>query len=188
MTSIQSCGCPRRERPSVALFIAPPNSSLPLESDDKLSDQPAGPSKAKSLANALAVAFSVLKYSKDDLQQILKAVLEARAPIPIPAPTPTPVPAPVVSEVLWEKLKTRSLDVYCGKSYMDCYNFCQQCKNYFATARTIGPTQTSFAASFFQDRISFRWQQYKRRHDIETSVPVTQDEFKAFFCQSLGDS
>ena len=71
---------------------------------------------------------------------------------------------------------------------MDCYNFCQQCEDYFATAGATGPTRISFAASFLRDRISFRWQQYKRRNDAHTPVPVTWDEFKAFLRRSLGDS
>ena len=71
---------------------------------------------------------------------------------------------------------------------MDCYNFCQQCEDYFAIAKAMGPTRIPFAASFFWDRINFRWQQYKWRHDTETSVPVTWDKFKAFLHQSLGDS
>ena len=71
---------------------------------------------------------------------------------------------------------------------MDCYNFCQQCENYFATTRATGPTRIFFAVSFLQDRISFRWQQYKRRHDVDNPVSVTWDEFKAFLRRSLSDS
>ena len=71
---------------------------------------------------------------------------------------------------------------------MDCYNFCQQCENYFATAEATGPTRIPFAASFLRDRICFRWHQYKRRHDADTPVPVTWDEFKAFLQHKLGDS
>ena len=112
------------------------------------------------------------------MQRILKAVLETRAP----------TPALAVSEIPWEKLKARFPDVYRGKSHMDCYNFCQQCEDYFATARATGPTRIPFAASFFRDRISFRWQQYKRRYDADTLVPVTWDEFKTFLRRSLGDS
>ena len=181
MISVQGRGRSRRERPSVtpfvALSVAPPDSSPPPESE--ISKQPKGPLGPKSPADT-----STPKYSEDDLQWILKAVLEAR----VPAPAPALVPAPVVSEVPWEKLKARSLDVYRGKSHMDCYNFCQQCEDYFATAGATGPTRIPFAASFLRDRISFRWQQYKRRHDTETSVPVTWDEFKAFLRRSLGDS
>ena len=71
---------------------------------------------------------------------------------------------------------------------MDCYNFCQQCEDYFATAGAKRLIRIPFVTSFLRDRISFRWQQYKRRHDAETPVPVTWDEFKAFLRRSLGDS
>ena len=71
---------------------------------------------------------------------------------------------------------------------MDCYNFCQKCEDYFVTAGATGPTQIPFAASFLRNRISFRWQQYKRRHDADTLVPVTWDEFKVFLRRSLSDS
>ena len=71
---------------------------------------------------------------------------------------------------------------------MDCYNFCQQCEDYFATAGTTGPIRILFAASSLRDRINFRWQQYKRRYDTNTPALVTWNEFKAFLQQSLGDS
>ena len=71
---------------------------------------------------------------------------------------------------------------------MDCYNFCQQYEDYFATAGATGPTRILFAASFLRDQISFRWQQYKQKHNANSAAPVTWDEFKAFFCRSLGDS
>ena len=135
---------PRQERPfvapSVAPSVAPPDSSPPSES--KTSEQPNRTPGPKSLA-----ATSIPKYSKDDLQRILKTVLETQAPAPTPA----------ISETPKEKLKVRSPDVYCKKSHMDCYNFCQQCEDYFAIAGATGPIQILFAASFFWDWISFRW-------------------------------
>ena len=159
MISVRGRGRLRRERlsvalsvaPSVAPSIAPLGSSPPPKSE--VSEQPDGTLGPKSPA-----ATSVPKYSKDDLQKILKAVLEARAPVPVPAPALAFVLAPVVSKVPREKLKARSPDVYRGKSHMDCYNFCQQCEDYFATAGATGPTRIPFAASFLRDRISFRWQ------------------------------
>ena len=67
-----------QERLSANPFIAPPDSSSPLESGDKLSDQPAWPLGIKyPIADAPATTTNVPKYSKDDLQKILKAVLEA---------------------------------------------------------------------------------------------------------------
>ena len=177
MTSVRGRGRPRREHSSAAPSVALSDSFLSLKSSDELSDQPARPSGMKSpVANALA-ATSVPKYSEDNLQRILKADLEAQAPIPTPAPVPALAPilalAPIVAKAPWEKLKACSLDVYCGKSHINCYNFCQQCEDYFATVEAMRLTRIFFTTSFLQDRISFRWQQYKRRHDTKTPVPVT---------------
>ena len=95
MISVQGCRRPRREHPSVALSIAPsvapsfaPSDFSP-SSESKIFEQPDGPLEPKSPADT-----SIPKYSKDDLQRIFKAVLEAWAP------APTPAPAFVVSEVL----------------------------------------------------------------------------------------
>ena len=166
MTSIRGCRRLRRERSSAALFVAPLDSSPPPESGNKLSDQPAGPSTKPPVTNAPVAANSIPKYYEDDLQRILKTVLEARVPasasvpalVSAPVPAPAPAPAPIVAKAPHEKLKARSPDVYHGKSHIDCYNFCQQCEDYFATAGATGPTRILFAASFLRDRISFRWQ------------------------------
>ena len=115
MTSVRGRRRPRQERPSVAPSVAPLDSFPPFEWGDKLSVQPAGPLGAKPPV----VANNIPKYSKDALQRIFKAVLEAWAPVP------TPALASVISEVSREKLKARFPDVYCEKSHMDCYNFCQ---------------------------------------------------------------
>ena len=173
MTSVRSRGCPRREYLSVAL----PDSSPPPGSDDELSDQPAGlPGSPGPPGPNLPIARpSIPKYTEEDLQRILKTVLEARAPTTSEEPQDKP-------------LKAQSPDVYRGKSHMKCYNFCQQCEDYFATAGAKGPNQIPFAASFLRDQISFRWQQYKRKQDADSSVPVTWDEFKPFLRRSLGDS
>ena len=196
MTSVGGRGRPRHERFSAAPSVAPPDSSPPPESGDELSEQPAGPSTKPPVANAPAAANSIPKYSEDDLQQILKTVLEARVPAPAPvlapasvlAPLPAPAPAPIVAEAPREKLKARSPDLYRGKSYIDCYNFCQQYEDHFATNGATGPTRIPFVASFLRERISFCWQQYKQRHDAKTHVQDMWDEFKTFFRRNLGDS
>ena len=160
MTSVWGRKYPRRERPSVtlsaALSVTLHDFSPPSESGDELFDQPAGPLGTRSpLADALIAATNVPKYSKDDLQRILKAVLKARA-LSF-ALISAPALARIVAETPWEKLKACSPDVYCEKSYIDCYNFYQQCEDYFAIAGAMGPTQTLFATSFLWDRISFCW-------------------------------
>ena len=179
MISVRGRGRPRRKHPSVTPSVAPHDFSPPPKSE--FSKQPAGPSGAK-LPVAIVPTTDVPKYSEDDLQRILKTVLEARTP------TPAPAPAPIVSKLPQDKLKARFPDVYCGKFHMDYYNFCQQCEDYFATAGATGPIRIRFAASFLRDRISFHWQQYKRKRDADSSVPVTWDEFKAFLCRSLDNS
>ncbi len=87
-----------------------------------------------------------------------------------------------------DKLKAKTPDVYCGRSYMECYSFYQQCEDYFATCGATGPNRILFAASFLQDQINFRWQQYKRKLEAESLVPIFWDEFKVFFQKVLEDS
>ena len=77
MTSVQGRGYLRQERLSVApLFVAPLGFSPPSESE--LSDQLARPLGAKlSIFVVPTAATNIPKYSKNNLQQILKAVLKA---------------------------------------------------------------------------------------------------------------
>ena len=52
-------------------------------------------------------------------------------------------------------LKARLPDIYWGNNHITCYNFCQQCEDYFATARAKRPNRIPFAVFFFCDHISF---------------------------------
>ncbi len=71
---------------------------------------------------------------------------------------------------------------------MECYNFCQQYKDYFATCGAIGPNRILFAVSFLQDHINFRWQQHKRKVEGESSGLISWEKFKAFLRKALGES
>ena len=95
-----------------------------------------------------------------------------------------PRPPPAERE---QSLKAKVPEVYYGKSHMDCYHFCQQCKDHFETARATGTNRTLFAASFFRGSISILWTQYKRRHRGEELTPITWTEFKAFLWKNLGE-
>ncbi len=57
-----------------------------------------------------------------------------------------------------DKLKAKTPDVYRGRSHIECYNFCQQCEDHFATCGATGPNRIPFATSFLRDQINFRWQ------------------------------
>ena len=101
----------------------------------------------------------VAKYTEKDLQKILKTVFEAWAP-----PSDSP----------YEKLlKAKSSNVYYGKSVIECYNFCQQCEDHFTTAGAKSPNRIPFAAFFLRDYINIYWQQYKRKYEAESTVPIT---------------
>ena len=50
--------------------------------------------------------------------------------------------------------KTKVLDIDYGKLYIDGYDFCQQCKDYFKTAGATGANQTLFADSFLCKNIN----------------------------------
>ena len=87
----------------------------------------------------------------------------------------------------WEcPFKARTPKTYSEKSHMDCYHFCQQCKDYFKTSGATGMNRTPFAATFLRDAISLRWAQHKRRH--KRATPITWSEFKAFLRKDLGSS
>ena len=69
--------------------------------------------------------------------------------------------------------KAKVPEVYYDKSHMDCYHFCQRCKDHFETAGITRTNRTPFAASFLRGNISVRWMQYKRRHRSEELTPIT---------------
>ena len=136
---------------------------------------------------------------------------------PLPDPPVDPAPAPTsakyptkdlqamtkvyMDSFLWAQasrpesqqegqLKARFPDFYYGKSHMECYHFCQQCEDLFATAGAIGPNHTLFAASFLRNKVSFRWHQHLlRRNQVQgDETPLSWPEFKTFFQKSLRDS
>ena len=79
----------------------------------------------------------------------------------------------------WERFfKARTLETYWTKFSMECYYFCQQCKDNFKTLGATGINHTPFAASFLRGSISLRWAQQKHRH--KNATPITWSEFKAF--------
>lgn len=123
-----------------------------------------------------------VRYTEADLQRIIRTVLDARPPAPAPQ-------ALVLPEGPRKRpLKARAPDLYRGKTHMECYNFCRQCENHFATAGATGLNRVPFAATFFKKRALFCWQQHQRKYADKTDVPITWEEFKAFLQQSLGES
>lgn len=55
--------------------------------------------------------------------------------------------------VLQTTLQDLAANLYYGNLYIDCYWFCQQCKDYFDTAEANGANCILFAALFFRGLI-----------------------------------
>lgn len=68
-------------------------------------------------------------------------------------PVQTPISLALVKSKK-QSFKARFPELYFGKSYLDCYWFCQQCKDYFDTIRATGNNYTLIAAFFLWDGIN----------------------------------
>ena len=96
----------------------------------------------------------VMRYLKDNLQQIVKTIFKAR---PLPPLAPALVPAPVVAVAPQYEgrckrlLNAGFLDIYWDKTHLKYYNFFQQCKDHFATAGATGLNRVLFATTFLKD-------------------------------------
>ncbi len=53
-------------------------------------------------------------------------------------------------------LKPQNPDLYYGNLHMECYYFCQQCKDHSKVARLLGHKRVIFPARFLKDHI-FNW-------------------------------
>ena len=80
-------------------------------------------------------------YSNEKVQDIIQTVIETK-----PAAIKDPQKC---LQKAWLP------DVYRSNNHMACYNFCQQCEDYFTTARAKRPDCIPFAAFFFQNSIGF---------------------------------
>ena len=115
-------------------------------------------------------------------------------PALIPIPVPAPIPAPVPINKLFKKFlkaylesnqgsrqslaereqifKAKISEVYYGKLYMNCYHFCQQCKDYFKTSRATRANRTLFVASFLHKNISVHRAEFKYCNRGEELTPI----------------
>lgn len=116
MLTLQERGWPRKNS---ALAYSPFGDNFPaLSLKDKLDLSPTPPPDPdKPTPNSANNA--VLKYTKQDFQQILQAVLRAKKRSQDKKPKE-------------KSLNPCQLDVFQEKFYIKCYNFIQQCENYFS--------------------------------------------------------
>ena len=85
------------------------------------------------------------------------------------------------------RFKARLPNIYRSDNYMVSYNFCQQCKDHFATAKAKKLNHILFGVFFLKDRTNFRCQEHKQKLNNETLVPPTWEKFKTFLCKNLSN-
>ena len=124
-------------------------------------------------ATALVVALSL---DNELFKQFIKAYLEAQVPCQ----------TEVGPEPCKQPLKAQFPDLYYDNLHMDCYQFCQQCKDYFKTARAKKTNRILFAALFLRGLVTQQWLQHKRRCD--GAMPITWVKFKDFLWKNVKDS
>ena len=83
-------------------------------------------------------------------------------------------------------VKAYLLDLYNYNLLIDCYQFCQQCEDYFGTAGVKKLNQISFAAFFLRASISYQCLQHKQNYN--KAVLLIWSKFKDFFQKNLRDS
>ena len=113
---------------------------------------------AIALVIALFVAsgsadFSVVRYLADELQRILKTVLDFRPPASVLALVVAATPH--YKGPRKRPLKAWFPDIYWDKTHLKCYKFFQKYEDHFATARATGPNRVLFAATFLKDTALF---------------------------------
>ncbi len=119
-----------------------------------------------------APEIDVVHYTKKDLQQIIQLVFQAQIS---------------KKRSSGDKLKVRSPDVYCGRSQIECYNFCQIFKDHFATVEATRLNQILFATPFLWDQIDFCCQKHQQKLDRDSLFLIIWNKFKAFFRGVLKD-
>ncbi len=128
-----------------------------------------------------------LALNNDLFQEFMRTCIEKVQAQASAAPA-APAPDVEAKDDTDKPLKPRNPDLYYGNSYMECYYFCQQYKDHFEVARSLGHKRVLFAARFLKNCILNWWQQYKTRMQCNWLAPITWDEFKAFLRKSLGKS
>ena len=118
------------------------------------------PDLVPALIFTLVPAPSSAPFATDELfKKFMKAYLETNQGPRQPARKQT--------------FKAKIPKIYYDKSHMDCYHFCQQCKDDFETTGATGFNRTPFAVFFLRGNISVRWAQFKRYNRGKELTPIT---------------
>ena len=143
---------------------SPRRNPLPIDPiEDELARDP-GSDRGPHLDSTSLAPSRNPTLGSDLVLALVSAPIPAPLPAPILAPVPAPIPAPGPTNKLFKRfmkaylkmnqeprqppmgrkrtLKAKVPEVYYGKLHMDCYHFCQQCKDYFETTGATGINRT----------------------------------------------
>ncbi len=98
----------------------------------------AGPSKA-----LITPKIDITRFTWKNLDQIIELIFQAQTL--------------KGRSSFGDKFKAKSPDIYHDRFHIECYNFCQRYKDYFATTRATGPNWILFVATFLWDQINLHW-------------------------------
>ena len=109
-----------------------------------------------ALTFALATTPTIAPSLDNELfKQFIKAYLEAQVPGQTEV-DPKPCKQP---------LKAQFPDLYYSNLHINCYQFCQQCKDHFETAGAKWLNKILFAALFLRGLVIQQWLQHKQHCD-----------------------
>lgn len=86
----------------------------------------------------------IAKYTKKNLQKIFKIILKTQAFL--------------FNRSCKKSLKARLPNIYFDKCHIECYNFYQQCEDYYTIAGAKSLNCILFGAFFLRNCINFLWQ------------------------------
>lgn len=138
-----------------------------------------GTVKATSWTTSILAAFTgiVLLTLKDLFEQFIKVYLKNYSDIPLNLT--------LQEETIKRLLRARNLDLYYRNSYIKCYSFYKQYKNYFKRVKAKSREQSLFLVFFIKKRILYCWQQYTSQIECNIIISFTRDKFQIFSSLSL---
>ncbi len=175
---------PAAPAPAASALSATAPAATTLSATTPAATAPSATAPAATASSATSLAATP---TEDLFQQYMQAYLEDCQNL-APAPAPAPPPADAQEETSDRPLKARNLDLHYGNSHIECYYFCQKCKEHFDTEGAIDHKRVPFAAFFLKDRILYRWQQHKASCKRSRAVPLFWKEFKDHLRKSLSES
>lgn len=128
--------------------------------------------------------FLASKFTKDLFRKLMQVYIEDCHQLVL-APAPL---AKSQKDALNKSFKARNPDIYYDNLHIECYYFCQQCKENFEIAGAKNHKRVFFASTFLKNRILNCFQQYQTWTKYNQVVLLFYKKFKTFLRKSFVES